>query len=509
MSDAISVQCPRCHTRLKLKNRSAIGKRVPCPSCKQPFVVAVPAEQEEDEFSFMNTAEPEPDPFDEPAESADSDDEPGDMPPRAPARGRKKKKSAAAPINWQKPLLIGGAGLIVVALLVGAGLGVAELLSNFPGNKIDLAYLPPDADMVIRVRVADVYGSPLLKSLLSNPAVKSQIDTFQKQYGIEPEAVTSVTIGQSGAANQFRQAALARAPQNAGAPPATFNPASVRTLAVVRLAKPVDIEQIKTAGNFTESAEHSGQAYFRTSKPQSAAGALALFAPSAQILVFGDEPVLKEAIDRGRKAPRRHELDFINPEQQILIVVVPSDPSAFSSEGPPPPGAPEAMVKLNEATRGKLKGISLGLTFTDNIAWNIATSCTTPEAVAEASAVIDKSLQDAKASLGQVKSSVPPQFSEFVVLADTVLNSIQLRKTGPVLEIVGQIPGSIKSTLEKLPLLMLSGMPPMPGGDAGAFGAPPATPPASQFPPGLAPPGSFSRQPDPTANPVEGGKPRP
>ncbi|HSG72044.1 MAG TPA: hypothetical protein VLA12_16620 [Planctomycetaceae bacterium] len=39
MSGQISTRCPHCSKKFKLKNESAVGKKVPCPQCKQPFVV--------------------------------------------------------------------------------------------------------------------------------------------------------------------------------------------------------------------------------------------------------------------------------------------------------------------------------------------------------------------------------------------------------------------------------------------------------------------------------------
>ena len=51
MSSAISIQCPHCQATLKLKNRKAVGKKVPCPKCKQPFVVKpLPEAEDEDDF---------------------------------------------------------------------------------------------------------------------------------------------------------------------------------------------------------------------------------------------------------------------------------------------------------------------------------------------------------------------------------------------------------------------------------------------------------------------------
>src|SRR5258708_15305693 len=156
MSDAISVECPKCHAKLKLKTRSAVGKRVPCPKCKKPFVVAAPPEGED--LDFMNVSEPEPDEFAMPAEEEQSEE----FVEAAPAMGRRSsskkssKKRSAAPTNWQKPVLLGGVVVLVVGLLGGVGYFVYPLIADLlNGNKVDMAWLPPDADVVVRARVAD------------------------------------------------------------------------------------------------------------------------------------------------------------------------------------------------------------------------------------------------------------------------------------------------------------------------------------------------------------------
>ena len=54
MPDLISTQCPKCKATLKLKSRKAVGKKVPCPKCKQPFVVKPLPEPEDDDDFFGN-----------------------------------------------------------------------------------------------------------------------------------------------------------------------------------------------------------------------------------------------------------------------------------------------------------------------------------------------------------------------------------------------------------------------------------------------------------------------
>lgn len=42
MAQKHSVACPSCGASLQVTKESLIGKRVPCPSCKTPFVIQVP-----------------------------------------------------------------------------------------------------------------------------------------------------------------------------------------------------------------------------------------------------------------------------------------------------------------------------------------------------------------------------------------------------------------------------------------------------------------------------------
>ncbi|RMF88212.1 MAG: hypothetical protein D6741_19515, partial [Planctomycetota bacterium] len=52
MAETVSIQCPHCDSTLKLRNRSAEGKRVKCPRCAKPFVVRIP--DADDEFAFLD-----------------------------------------------------------------------------------------------------------------------------------------------------------------------------------------------------------------------------------------------------------------------------------------------------------------------------------------------------------------------------------------------------------------------------------------------------------------------
>lgn len=115
MSTPLSITCPHCATRLKLKDSSSVGKKVPCPKCKQPFVVEAPPEPEEDEFEFGEEVS-------EAEEAMDEEPEPA-----APAARRKPAKKSSRGSNL--PLIIGGS-VVGVLLLAGLGLYAAGVFSG-------------------------------------------------------------------------------------------------------------------------------------------------------------------------------------------------------------------------------------------------------------------------------------------------------------------------------------------------------------------------------------------
>ena len=78
----------------------------------------------------------------------------------------------------------------------------ASPATAFPAAKIPvgekvlgLRWMPLETDFVIHVKLAEVFKAPLLKGPLSDPSVTSGIKDFQKQVGLVPSEIESVTIG--------------------------------------------------------------------------------------------------------------------------------------------------------------------------------------------------------------------------------------------------------------------------------------------------------------------------
>ena len=54
---SMQIPCPECGSILKLPDRSLLGKKGRCPSCRHTFVLAEPEEEVEDDASDVISAE--------------------------------------------------------------------------------------------------------------------------------------------------------------------------------------------------------------------------------------------------------------------------------------------------------------------------------------------------------------------------------------------------------------------------------------------------------------------
>ncbi|MCH8829685.1 MAG: hypothetical protein IID45_08925, partial [Planctomycetes bacterium] len=153
MPEILETQCPHCSATMKLKIRKALGKQAPCPQCKKPFLVK--EMDATDEYGDFPTGEDLPagdyvedfgdDYGDDLGDDYEDDYE---AEPRRSSAGKKskskqkrKKKQSA---RWVKPTLLAGGGVLgagVVGLLIWLAISLFS-------NKIELAYLPPDAHMI-------------------------------------------------------------------------------------------------------------------------------------------------------------------------------------------------------------------------------------------------------------------------------------------------------------------------------------------------------------------------
>jgi hypothetical protein len=495
MSDALSVQCPKCGAKLKLKNRSAAGKKIPCPKCSKPFVVELPPD--DDEFADLAAA-------DESAAAEDDDsEEPSRLPPARtgkPSAKKAPKKRRAGSGNWKKPALVAGTVTVLLVLLGGVGYVVFPLVAEIlSGNKIDMAWLPPETDTVVHVRVADAWNTPFVKSVTTSPIAAGSMN-LKEMLGLDPQEIRSLTIGAvaavPGAGKQPGPAAvLGVNPAGAGFPGMAARGGNA--LIVLRTAQSFDPKEMQNKLRATRTVTYKNRDLIFVGGV--AMAGRACFLPDNHTVVMGEVADVKAAIDRGPKAPRREDLDFIDASPHLVIVVAPKDPAAFESSAPSSPIPLPAVSNLGTALKGKVKGVCLGMTFGEDLDWTAAANCISPTAATEVSTELGKSLESAKGEFNKLRSVIPPQFAEVAVLGDTILGSIVLQPRGGVMEARGKVPGSIKNAFDKLPALMMAGMlGGGPGGNLGQGEMPPGGPGAGFNFDGLAS-GPGKTAADPTA----------
>jgi hypothetical protein len=504
MSEAITVNCPSCKASLKLKNSNSVGKKVPCPKCKKPFVVKAPP-AEDDEFAFMNASESD---GALPKTEDDEDDEsPEEQPEKSPSRAggkrtKKGKSKSSGDTNWLKPLLIGIAALVVVGLFIGGGMVAVSMMGVEVKNKIDLTYLPHDADLVAHVRMDEFLSSPFMQPLMANATVKKQLDQFATEYGVAPGDVKTITMGVAG----LSDVSLSKlAPPGMGLPGAARPGAGsgiekTRAVVVVRTSKPLDAAKIGSLAGFA-AAEHQGKKYYRPTAMNPGAPKPVVYLAAADVLLVADEGEIQRIIEKGPKQIRRAEFDFVETTPQILVVTLnkrgpasgtasaagapnspPVSPGAPPGGTPETPGAAPAAVgnELASLSNGKVKAWYLGISGTQDI--EIQAGFFSPDSLPEVQADLEKYVAKQKAEFETMKTTqlaMLPMLGldDLIPQLEATVNSFRVSGAGSIAQVSGKIPGAIKASIEK-GMTMMAGM--MGGGPGGPGGPNPfgAQPPA-------------------------------
>lgn len=506
MTGPLSVRCPKCRAKLKLKSSKAVGKEVPCPKCGEAFVIKLPKKREpepEPEDNFLEGLDEfgEED-YGAPDDTPDDDDEDfsedyGSPAPQPARRGRSSsrrgdRKRSSQPINWQLPAMIAGGCLLVIALVVGVwsltggGGGGSQSAS---GNAINLAYLPPDHELVIRVRVADLWKAPMLQEFVSTPETAQGVESFREQVGLGPDDIESVTVGMSGLSEM---AAYRKKNQTPGQAPDMRQMQEMqklqKTLVVVRSSKAFDVAKFESASPANKAAEHEGTTYYTTRGIMPGVGNAA-FLPDSKTLVMGTETEVKAAIERGSSEERRAGFDFVDPEAHVLFAMVPKDPSMFNNDSS---GTPAFLKSLTEgAADSKMVGMALGVTLASNI--DIHATMTHGDA-GDGKVTFDsaeKMTEQLRSKWGENNEQFAVQFPKTSESIQKTIDSVSVKQDAENVVVSATVPASVTSVGEELqgflPMMMMGGNP-FAGASSGAAsfsnrGTPPSLGSTSQVGP--------------------------
>ena len=505
MASKISFECPACSSKLSVSDSSKLGKKIKCPKCKEVFLPEIPGDDDIDGL--------EDDFVDEPKEPSSKK--------RVASGGKGSKKGNSSGGGSSLPLIIGG----VVAVLVLVGAGVAFwVFSNKPlpasadsnpapvtatpapaiqtstpapdalkltvAEKIlGLRWMPAETDFLVHAKLAEIWDAPLLKGPLGDPSVTAGLQVFQKQVGMLPSEIESVSIGIIDLAGSVIKTMAASTPSGGpsfgGSPFPNVRPEDVRYVLVVKTKKPVDLKLIAQSAPNAKLQEKNGKPYFDVAANPPMTPATGGWSPEPHTLILATSRELYAVMERGETAVPRKEFASIDHLPQLVIAgVVPSpkEEGKQSSDAAekPIPDAISGMLKAND--QYKLRLAYVGLTVKGGFDLQISALGSTPDDAKRLKTDVESQLGNARSMFDVYKLQAPPLIAD---LGEMLLTNLKIEEQNRVVKLSTGVPDSAQSMLEQLPpVVMLMAMT---GGFGGGAGGPLGAPPNFGASPGSMP----------------------
>ena len=450
------TKCPNCSKVLKLKSEAAFGKKTACPQCREPFTVkpfrkkkkAKPVvEEPEDEYDDYEDTYGD---YDDTAyDDYGGDDQYDDYEP-APKRSAssksskkksKKKKKAAGLPPWLKYVAIGLAGVVVVGGLAGA---IVMAVGSFGGgNVIDLAWLPEDADLFVKVEPDELWNAPMLATVRDNEMVKNMMEQAAQQGGVKIglSDIDSVTMAGLDMSDTYQQQ-VGFLGNRVGAP-TIAKKADAKMIGVVRFKRDV------TAADLGDDAEgrkkdHGGKSYY------SAPDGQAVYLADARTMLVGQESQVTAAMDRGPTEPRVSRIDFVNPRHQLIFVIAP--PKILDAEArsqvPPSSSASPALQKVEKSLNESAKAFAFGLSLTSDIKMELQMQCFSSSEAETLKTDLDVALAELKTQFESSAGQIPPQFADFTAIGKETIDSLSAKNSGDEISVALQVPGRITTAVQ-------------------------------------------------------------
>jgi hypothetical protein len=173
--EPISVACPHCSIRLKLKDPSALGKTIKCPKCAQSFTaqVSAPAAAATVGAAAPTKKKRPPPEAAPPEDEGDDGEEPADEAPRKKKKkGKKKRKKQASgpPMG-----LIIGISAFVFLLVAGGVVAMIVINKGGGGSRSSASVAAPELEH---------YQGPVY-SLMSPKGWEKQADGAENHQWVE------------------------------------------------------------------------------------------------------------------------------------------------------------------------------------------------------------------------------------------------------------------------------------------------------------------------------------
>ena len=509
MADPISVQCPHCKAKLKLKAAPPAGKKVGCPKCKKPFPVKAPPKKKESDDDFLDALDDLSEDDYEAPEDEDSQDEDEERPARSTIRSKsggstkkvgkgkkgRSKKSSAGPL-----LAIIGGSVLALALLGGLGYLLMNLTGGAKGIRSAsgwyIAFLPSDADMYVTARPADIMASPLLASVKQNPQAQEGLAQMEKSLGFPLSEIEHIFGCTSMDPN------LGNAAQPGGARPMGGNPAMgmgmpgmgmmpgaaggnrsglQEMVLVVRLKQPYGGKTLDQISQQYPPKSHHGVSYHVNPAPDGGA----FFFCDERNYVITEPTWIERTIDRKGQAEDNALLAYLAKDQQFsMIAPLERLLQKKKSANPTSQELPAFVTMMPSPELQKLVQEVTALRFDLNMPGGIdlkaTLTCKTDSVAQQFRAEATKALDGFKQQ-AQALAFVYPEI-------DGVLGSLKVNQSGVNMDVSFSVPSAAIDRLKQMapqpPGVSSPGLG-APGQSPGAF--PPGVPPTGAIPPGTPP----------------------
>ncbi|MDZ4687993.1 MAG: hypothetical protein SH850_23210, partial [Planctomycetaceae bacterium] len=370
----------------------------------------------------------------------------------------------------------------------------------------DLSWFPPEKEMIVHVRIAELWEAPLIAALRNDPMIQPQLEQaiapLAQMWGLNPTTdVESVSLAawELDKAQSSFPTMPGRMGPTAGttaAMPADAPEPEAKLIVHLVLKQPLSLSKIEETLRQTQNPDQPAEITMNATGPvptlkvteppgaprSPLGGSLIIGQPTATTLLFGPGPIIEAAIARGKKTghltrfndlSRKFNVSKPGVIPQIGYLVIPKNmPPAPSGPPPLPPGSPPWLGELTQTVQQETAGWGQSLMIQGGLTMQVVISTKTQEG----SQTLQRSLLQAIETLGmqygEMKAGMPPFATE---LLDPLVASLKAEDAGSAVRVTAGLPDSSQAQIAQLPTkimgyMLTAGL--NPGGATGPGGFP-------------------------------------
>lgn len=454
--------CPHCDATFNVKDRSAVGKRVKCPTCSEPFRIKI--DEPKDGIDDLFDEDGYDDEYDDYEEDDFGDDEffEDDRRRPAPSRGakstkkkgtKKSKKGKGKKANDKtgSMLVIGVAAVLLVGVLGVGGYLVSRMFGG--GGGLDTSYLPPDSELVVQMNVPALLDSELLGPQFDQPGA----NPFGGGDDGNVRDIRKITIGVSGLAN---------------IDPTSFDD---NPMAAMQAMQSIDWLMVIQSRKrlIDDSAEHGFAKKNHGGEEYSVVPffGMSIWQAGSRTVLVGSEKAIKGAIDRGAGSSSLEQYAFVDGSRDIVIASRPSsanleklrsqDANAIANM----PGVPESVKSAYKNVQEGVVGFAMGMDVDSDVDVVLQFEADGDDRASTLEGDFQKLVELASTTVNEFGGQMPADAAE---VARALLEDVSIAREGKTISVSMHFPGDLQHRLQNIDPAEIGGLfAGMGGGDAG------------------------------------------